>query len=144
MAMDDRGVVRRITSNEISDLIKSSVRAIGKDVLGFGPEDAGTHSNRSAAAMAMYLANVPVFSIMLIGRWSSDAFLLYIRKQVQQFSRGISRLMVLNDTYFTIPGTQSNPDDPRRRHDPNTLATAAQTGGNASRCITQPRFHLHG
>eukprot|EP00978_Attheya_sp_CCMP212_P021308 scaffold62029_cov65-Attheya_sp.AAC.1 len=43
--------------------------------------DIGTHSIRSAAAMAMYLAGVPVFTIMLIGRWSRDAFLHYIRRQ---------------------------------------------------------------
>ncbi len=33
------------------------------------------HSAWSGAAMAMYLAGVPVFTIMLLGRWSSDAFL---------------------------------------------------------------------
>jgi hypothetical protein len=40
--------------------------------------------------MAMYLAGVSVFSIVLIGRWSSTAFLKYIRKQVQEFLQGIS------------------------------------------------------
>ena len=34
--------------------------------------------------MAMYLGDCPVYSIMMIGRWSSDAFLRYIRKQVEQ------------------------------------------------------------
>ncbi len=37
-----------------------------------------------------YLAGVPIFSITLIGRWSSTAFLKYIWKQVQKFSHGIS------------------------------------------------------
>ena len=143
MAMDDRGVVRRITATEVADIIKSSVRAIGKDVLGFGPDDVGTHSNRSAAAMAMYLANVPVFTIMLIGRWSSDAFLLYIRKQVQEFTRGVSALMTLNGTYFTVPGQQSNLEDPRTRHDQQSFATASQIGGNVSRRVSEPRFHLN-
>jgi hypothetical protein len=40
--------------------------------------------------MAMYLAGVPIYSIMLIERWSSTAFLKYIWKQVQKFSHGIS------------------------------------------------------
>jgi hypothetical protein len=44
--------------------------------------------------MAMYLAGVQIFSIMLIGRWSSLAFLNYIRKQVQEFSHGISSKMI--------------------------------------------------
>jgi hypothetical protein len=41
--------------------------------------------------MAMFLAKVPVYTIMLLGRWSSDDFLRYIRKQVKEFSKGISK-----------------------------------------------------
>jgi hypothetical protein len=44
--------------------------------------------------MAMYLTGVPVFLIMLIGRWSSTSFLKYIRKQVQEFLQGISLKMI--------------------------------------------------
>jgi hypothetical protein len=53
--------------------------------------------------MAMYLAGVPVFTIMLLGRWSSDAFLRYIRKQVKEFSTGISQKMIHHEDFFTIP-----------------------------------------
>ena len=49
--------------------IRAVVMYIGKDALGYSATDVGTHSLRSAAmAMAMYLASVPVFTIMLIGR----------------------------------------------------------------------------
>jgi hypothetical protein len=68
-------------------------------------------SARSGAAMAMYLAGVPVFTIMLLGRWSSDAFLRYIRKQVKEFSSGVSYLMINNGNFFTIQ--QSSHQDPR-------------------------------
>jgi hypothetical protein len=51
------------------------------------------HSIRSGAAMAMYLAGVPIFSIMLIGCWTL-AFLKYTRKQVQDFSHSISSKMI--------------------------------------------------
>jgi hypothetical protein len=54
--------------------------------------------------MAMYLAGVPVFTIMLLGRWSSDAFLRYICKQVQKFSKGVSQKMISNERFFTISG----------------------------------------
>ena len=40
--------------------------------------------------MAMYLNDVPTYTIMLVGRWSSDAFLKYIRRQVQEFTSGVS------------------------------------------------------
>ena len=53
--------------------------------------------------MAMYLAGVPVYTIMLIGQWSSDAFLCYIWHQVQEFSSGVSSRMILTADYFTIP-----------------------------------------
>jgi hypothetical protein len=43
--------------------------------------------------MAMYPAGVPIFSIMLIGPWSSLAFLKYIRNQVQEFSHSIQSKM---------------------------------------------------
>jgi hypothetical protein len=52
--------------------------------------------------MAMYLAGVPIFSIMLIGRWSSLAFLTYIRKQMQEFSFSISSKMIKVQTFKHI------------------------------------------
>jgi hypothetical protein len=61
--------------------------------------------------MAMYLAHVPVFTIMLLCRWSSDAFLRYIRKQVKEFSNDISSKMIQNEHFFTIPSTSS--EDPK-------------------------------
>jgi hypothetical protein len=57
--------------------------------------------------MAMCLAGVPVYTIMLLGRWSSDAFLRYIHKQIKEFSKGISKKMLTNDEFFTIPSLSS-------------------------------------
>ena len=54
------------------------VAFIGKEKLGFGPEDIGTHSIISGAVLGMYLAQVPISTIMIEGRWSSDAVLLYM------------------------------------------------------------------
>eukprot|EP00957_Ditylum_brightwellii_P039652 3000198-Ditylum_brightwellii.AAC.1 len=77
-----------------------------EDKLGFKAEDIGTHSIRLAAAMSMFLDNIPVFLIMLVERWSSDAFLKYIRKQVLESSKGISKKMIKNDLFFTLPDMQ--------------------------------------
>ena len=68
----------KITSKQISILLKASVDVIGEDHLGFKSEDIGTHSIRSSFAMLLYLSKVPTYTIMLLGRWCSDAFLLYI------------------------------------------------------------------
>jgi hypothetical protein len=53
--------------------------------------------------MAMYLDNVPIFTIMLIGRWKSDALLNYIRRQVEQFSHNVSTRMLTHIDWFTTP-----------------------------------------
>jgi hypothetical protein len=43
------------------------------DILGFTADQIGLHSARSGTTVAMYLVGVPVFTIMLLGRRSSDA-----------------------------------------------------------------------
>ena len=110
--------------------LRSAVDNIGVDKLGFKGDDIGTHSIRSGAAMAMYLAEVPTFSIMMIGRWSSDAFLKYIRKQVEQFSHNVSSRMLRNENYFTTPDFQPavSRHDTRTPNDPRNFATRFSGG----------------
>ena len=86
--------IEHITSVEMVAALRYAVVSIGEDVLGFKKEQVGTHSIRPGAAMAIYLGECPVYTITLIGRWSSDAFLRYIRKQVEQFSHNVSRGMI--------------------------------------------------
>jgi hypothetical protein len=73
---------------------RATVAVICKDVLGFESYEIGLHPLRSGAAMVMYLTNIPVYTIMLIGRWSSDAFMRYIRRQFKEFSAGVSSAMI--------------------------------------------------
>ena len=74
------------TSKQITDTLQDAVLAIGEDSQHIATHKIGTHSIRLGAAMAMFLGGCPVFLIMMIGRWSSDAFLHYIRKQVEEFN----------------------------------------------------------
>eukprot|EP00957_Ditylum_brightwellii_P083073 6314814-Ditylum_brightwellii.AAC.1 len=69
------GTIEQITSAEIRSLICTAVQVYGEDKLGFKAEEVGMNLNKSGAAIAMYLADVPVYTITLIGHWSSDAFL---------------------------------------------------------------------
>jgi hypothetical protein len=101
----------KFTGQELLKRIRIAAETIGSDKLGFPPEQLGLHSARSGAAMAMYLAGVPVFTIMLLGRWSSDAFLRYIRKQVKEFSAGISQMMICQDNFYTIQNKDQNVSD---------------------------------
>ena len=69
------GVLKHIPATRTVDKIRASATVIGEDVLGCHPSEFGSHSIRSGAAMAMCLNHVPTHTIMLVGRWSSDAFL---------------------------------------------------------------------
>ena len=111
-----QGELRTVSAKEALDFLHSIAEAIGESELGFHHSRLGTHSLRSAAAMAMFLDNTPIFLIMLIGRWKSDGFLKYIRKQVLESSRGISSRMLKNDLHHTLPSPSSAIDDPRIRH----------------------------
>jgi hypothetical protein len=135
------GTTGLVTSKQILDWLRDCVTAIGKDVLGFEAWEVGTHSIRSAAAMAMYLAGVPIYTIMLIGRWSSDAFLRYIRRQVQEFSAGVSRRMILSEDFFTIPESAHH-EDPRNRNQRHNFSERSHIGLDAQRLSTQPTFAL--
>jgi hypothetical protein len=57
------------------------------------------------------LSSIPVFTITMIGHWSSNAFLHYICHQVQQFSFGVSNWMVsLPDLTLRAEKTPTFPD----------------------------------
>ena len=71
-----------IDASTIITALQVAVKAYGETALRIESHEIGTHSLRSGAAMAMYLGGCPVYSIMLIGRWRSTAFLQYIRQQI--------------------------------------------------------------
>ena len=51
----------------------------------------------------MYMGECPVYTIVMIGQWSSDSFLRYIRKQVVQFIQNVSRRMIRFQLHRHIP-----------------------------------------
>ena len=138
---DASGKLCFLSSKTVLINLRTVARRIGRDHLGYGELEIGTHSFRSGAAMAMYLAGVPVFTIMLIGRWSSDAFLRYIRRQVQEFSAGVSSKMILAPDYFTIP--DAHHEDPRTRGNTNNFAARLNNGLDAQRRAQLPAFSLN-
>jgi hypothetical protein len=64
-----------VSLTHMINALRDAVGGIREICLGIKKEDIGTHLIRSGVAMAMYLGECPVFMIMLIGRWSSNAFL---------------------------------------------------------------------
>jgi hypothetical protein len=64
-----------VTSKQVIAAMKDAIQAIGEDVMHIKKSEIGTHLIRSGAAMAMFLSNCLVCLIMMIGCWSSNAFL---------------------------------------------------------------------
>jgi len=60
--------------------LRPAGRLVTEENLGFSVKEIETHSIHSGATMYLFLEGVQTFSIMMIGWWSSDAFLKYIRK----------------------------------------------------------------
>ena len=136
--------IEHLTSAEMSDALRSAVVSIGEEILGIKRHEVGTHSIRSGAAMAMYLGECPVYTIMMIGRWSSDAFLRYIRKQVEQFSHNVSSRMLRFEMHRHIPDLAPRIShlDPRQRNHPDNAETRRNIGGNLARRVQLPSFSL--
>ena len=95
-----------INSAQVLPRLRAVVESIGKAKLGFTKDEIGMHSLRSGGAMAMFLSGVPTIVIMRIGRWSSEAFLEYIREQVESFTFGVSRKMVKFEHFHTLNAAQ--------------------------------------
>jgi hypothetical protein len=99
----------------------------GVKVFGFGPPDIGNKSLRSGAAMSLFLMDHSVARIMILGRWSSDAFLVYIRPQVLEWTNNMSKDMISNDSFF---------DATHKMPLPPTILLFASACSNPSMAVT--------
>ena len=99
------GKLYGITSEIMRDKIRNILDEIGEDVLGFPSSDAGTHSIRSSFAMLLLLNGEIESIIMKKGRWKSDAFLRYIREQIDKFGFDTSKKIIgsIGENFFVIP-----------------------------------------
>jgi hypothetical protein len=96
----DNGTFMDLHSRSALVMLHQSLRELDSKSLNIKADECGLHSLHSSALMAMYLSGIPVYMIMLLGWWSSDAFLRYIRKQVTEFSKGIAQKMIQRPVYF--------------------------------------------
>jgi hypothetical protein len=136
------GHLKQVTSTHMIHALRDAVGAIEEVKLGIKKENVGTHSIRSGAAMVMFLGECPVFMIMLIGGWSSDAFLRYIRKQVIEFSQNVAKRMLSCQNFRHIPDihTRVQQDNPRIRNHPDNGETRRNVGGDSHHRVRLPPF----
>ena len=133
------------TRSEISSsALRTFIRSVctlngGKKTFGYNASDLGTRSIRSRAAMGLFLANTPVARIMMLGRWKSEAFLVYIRPQVLEWTHSMSTNMITHDTFLDAAASRkTQPSDPltrRRLFNGNPGKRKGETG--------PIKMHLH-
>lgn len=70
-----------------------------------GEEPLAGHGIRIGATLEYLLRGVPFETVKVIGRWSSDAFLLYLRKHAQILAPYMQAVPTLHDKYirYTMP-----------------------------------------
>ncbi len=136
------GMIEHVTSAQVVNALRDVVGAIGEARLGIAKHEVGIHLLWSGAAMAMYLGECPVYTIMFIGRWSSNAFLRYIRKQVMEFSHNVSKKMLRFRHYRHVPDYDHRiaANDPRVRNNPNNAKIQRNVGGYANQRNRLPVF----
>jgi hypothetical protein len=135
--VDKKGKFCRLQNTISIKYLRAFIKNIPK-WYGIQEKEVGNHTWRSSSAMAMYLNEVPVFTIMLMGRWSSDAFLLYIRTSVVQFSNDVATRMIRNQTFHHIRAAD--------REDPGThnLQSAAANSGMGTHGRALSSFSIWG
>jgi len=125
-----------IKSSDISRTIKSAIRMASTSNNQLKPANFSPHSIRCGAALAMYLNKVSVVDIMLQGQWSSDAFLLYIKREILELSSGISSRMT--DTLDLTPLPIRDFDQPIFR----SPANISFGSSSSMDFIRAPHLHL--
>ena len=94
-----------IKSSQICKTLRTAVDKIGKEQLGFDSSTVGTRSLRTSFAMLLHLNNVDLPTIMKMGRWKSAAVMEYVRSNIDNFSKNISRSIADATTgqFYTLP-----------------------------------------
>ncbi len=113
---NDNNKQTNLTSDTGLKMLRAHLRKHNFKTSGITDLKIGLHLTiQCTAAMQMYLAGVPPVTIMLMGRWSSNAILLYLRRQVIEFSENVAETMTQKNKIHQIPDAGSFLNDRARR-----------------------------
>ena len=127
-----------VTSNFTPTFLRNTCQHFGaKETFGFDPSEIGNRSLRSGAAMALFLMNHSTAKIMILGRWSSDAFLVYIQPKVLEWTNCMSQDMISFSSFLDVGFY-----DVASKSDPRTRRRLLPLNGGGAMEI--PGFNLHG
>jgi len=132
----DSKKTKLITSTNTRNLLRKVCKKYGgKRKFGFAPSEIGNKSTRSGAAMSLFLNNHSTAKIMILGRWKSDAFLVYIRPQVLEWTSNMSSDMISFENFHDIGFYDlASPSNPRLRR--------KQSKNGLSSKLNMPEFNV--
>jgi hypothetical protein len=140
---DDNHDIRSITSGSIRSLLRTyATDSCGNPLFGYSPDEIGTHSIRSGAAMALALeGSQDLWKIMILGRWKSSAVFDYIQPQIMEMSHDISQAMIAVTEFNRLP-KQSSPSR-QRQHPPGSVPNLFSGFGGKFQAIMLPYCLTH-
>lgn len=96
-SLDSGGGQIAIRTKDVVKLMRTVGRATKSRHPSIDVEKLGARSIRSGAAMALFLAGHHPERIKILGRWKSEAFLVYIRPQILEWTNLMARDMARNN-----------------------------------------------
>ena len=75
------GAQSMVTRAEVTELVQAMVVAAGRDI-----DNVGTHAMRVGGAITLAAAGMSERAIKLAGRWRSEAYKVYIRDNMADFT----------------------------------------------------------
>ena len=88
--------------------------------------------------MSLFLMDHSPAKIMILGCWSSDAFLVYIRPQVLEWTHTMSWDMIHFDSFF-----DASPRDLVAADAPRTRKRLQTSFNGRDSVVTIPKFYMH-
>jgi hypothetical protein len=145
----NKSSIQYLSQNTLNIYLRATIQMKSPNYFGYSHNSIGTHSVRSGAAMALYLGDTHPHKIMLLGRWSSDAFLVYLRPQVLSSFAQLSTHMLQNEDFRSsghqLQNDRIHPDDPLRPGDSRSIISSRRHsfyGAEKAANTTSTRFHL--
>ena len=119
-----------VTAAQVTALLRKVCGKNGQQRYGISPNEIGTRSIRSGAAMALAVqGGQSDEKIRILGRWKSLAFLTYIRPQVLEWSGGMATEMAQASTFRDLGErtNQTKEKNPTKKRQPEPIHPTEQS-----------------